>query len=103
VAGGKVYVGTVDGRLVALDAKTGATLWDVAVADYRGDTEAVTQLKQDSLSRLPTIGTTGVGLAAAPMVHDGRVFVGIMGVGLGSPHQPPGESRWLSLGLRASA
>jgi len=83
VAGGKVYLGTVDGRLVALDAKTGATLWDVAVADYQGATEAVTQLKQDSLSRLSTIGTTGVGVAAAPLVYDGKVFVGIAGVGYG--------------------
>lgn len=83
VAGGKVYVGTVDGRLVALDAKTGATLWDVAVAEYEGATEATTQLKQDSLSRLGTIGTTGAGIAAAPLVYDGKVFVGIAGVGFG--------------------
>src|ERR1700730_11326181 len=30
---GKVYVGTLDGRLVALDAKSGKVLWDVATAD----------------------------------------------------------------------
>jgi len=30
VANGKVYVGTLDGRLVALDAKTGAPVWTVA-------------------------------------------------------------------------
>ena len=30
VSGGRVYVGTVDGRLVALDAKTGAKVWDIA-------------------------------------------------------------------------
>lgn len=84
VAGGKVYVGTVDGRLIALDAKTGAPLWDVAVAAYEGATEATSQLKQDSsLSSLETIGTTGVGIAAAPLVHDGMVFVGIAGVGFG--------------------
>jgi quinohemoprotein ethanol dehydrogenase len=34
VANGKVYVGTLDGRLVALDAKTGAPVWTVdTVAD----------------------------------------------------------------------
>jgi len=83
VSGGKVYIGTVDGRLVALDARTGATVWDVEVAEYQGATEATTQLKQDSLSRLGTIGTTGVGIAAAPLVYDGKVFVGIAGVGFG--------------------
>ena len=31
----RVFVGTVDAHLVALNAKTGAVLWDVAVADNR--------------------------------------------------------------------
>lgn len=30
---GKVYVGTIDGRLVALDAATGAVVWDVLTID----------------------------------------------------------------------
>src|SRR5262249_14844522 len=33
--GDRLFVGTVDAHLVALDAKTGAVLWDVPVADYR--------------------------------------------------------------------
>ncbi len=96
VAGGKVYIGTVDGRLVALDAKTGVTQWDVAVAAYQGATEAATQLRQDSLSRRATIGTTGVGIAAAPLVYDGKVFVGIAGVGFGL-HLAPGEAVGLAV------
>lgn len=35
VLGDRVFVGTVDSHLVSLDAKTGAVLWDVEVADYR--------------------------------------------------------------------
>jgi len=35
VAGDRVFVGTVDAHLVALNAKTGAVLWDVEVADYK--------------------------------------------------------------------
>jgi PQQ-dependent dehydrogenase (methanol/ethanol family) len=31
--GGKVYVGTLDGRLVALDERTGAVVWDTSTAD----------------------------------------------------------------------
>lgn len=30
---GKVFVGTIDGRLVAIDAKTGSKVWDVATTD----------------------------------------------------------------------
>ena len=33
--GDRVFVGTVDAHLVALDAKTGEVLWDVQVADYK--------------------------------------------------------------------
>ncbi len=34
VLGDRVFVGTVDAHLLALDAKTGNVLWDVTVADY---------------------------------------------------------------------
>ncbi|TFG50463.1 MAG: pyrrolo-quinoline quinone, partial [Gemmatimonadales bacterium] len=84
VSGGKVYLGTVDGRLVALDAKSGTLVWDVTVAEYQGTTEVSTQLHEDDpLARLGTIGQTGVAINAAPLVHDGKVFVGITGVGYG--------------------
>lgn len=84
VSGGSVYVGTVDGRLLALDAATGAVRWDVTVAEYEGTTEATSQLKADDpLSRVGATGSTGVGISAAPLVYDGKVFVGIAGVGYG--------------------
>ena len=35
ILGNRVFVGTVDAHLVALDAKSGAVLWDVAVADHK--------------------------------------------------------------------
>lgn len=34
IAGDRIFVGTVDAHLVALDAKTGDVLWDVEVANY---------------------------------------------------------------------
>jgi PQQ-dependent dehydrogenase (methanol/ethanol family) len=37
VYGGKVYVGTLDSRLVALDAETGKVIWEVATADKNAD------------------------------------------------------------------
>jgi PQQ-dependent dehydrogenase (methanol/ethanol family) len=84
VAGGMVYVGTVDGRLLALDARTGAKIWDVTVAEYQGSTEVTSQLRADDpLSQVGATGSTGVGIGAAPLVYDGKVFVGIAGVGYG--------------------
>jgi PQQ-dependent dehydrogenase (methanol/ethanol family) len=84
VSGGKVYVGTTDGRLLALDAATGAVRWDITVAEYGGTTESTSQLAAgDPLSRVEATGSTGVGIGAAPLVHEGRVFVGIAGVGYG--------------------
>lgn len=84
VAEGRVYVGTVDGRLIALDAATGAVLWDITVAEYQGTTEATSQLRADDpLSQVGANGSTGVGIGMAPLVYDGKVFVGIAGVGYG--------------------
>ncbi|MEM6946567.1 MAG: PQQ-binding-like beta-propeller repeat protein [Pseudomonadota bacterium] len=61
VYGGRVYVGLVDGRLQALDAKTGALVWSTVTVDQ---------------SKPYTI--TG-----APRVVDGRVLIGNGGAGPG--------------------
>ena len=53
---GKIYVGTFDGRLVALDARTGKPVWSVATGDDKNLT--ITQ---------------------APRVIKGRVVIGISG------------------------
>jgi alcohol dehydrogenase (cytochrome c) len=57
VLGKRVFVGTVDAHLVALDAGTGAVLWDVKVADYR----------------------TGHAITAAPLIVKDMVICGISG------------------------
>ncbi len=54
---GRVYLGTLDAHLVALDAPTGNVLWDVEVAPYR----------------------TGYSVTAAPLVVKDKVIVGISG------------------------
>ncbi len=33
--GDKLYLGTLDAKLVALDAKTGAVVWEVEVENYK--------------------------------------------------------------------
>ncbi len=53
---GKIYVGTFDGRLVALDAKTGKPAWSVATGDHKNLT-----------------------ITGAPRVVKGRVIIGMSG------------------------
>ena len=84
VADGRVFVGTVDARLVALDAKTGKPLWDVEVAPQLAQTETKAGLAAtDANAKAKVTGSSGVGIAAAPMVFEDRVIVGITGLGYG--------------------
>jgi alcohol dehydrogenase (cytochrome c) len=57
ILGDRVFVGTVDAHLVALDAKTGAVLWDVPVADHK----------------------TGYSITAAPLAVKDMIICGISG------------------------
>lgn len=57
ILGDRVFIGTVDAHLVALDAKTGAVLWEVTVADYR----------------------TGHSITVAPLAVKDMIITGISG------------------------
>ncbi|MEO7322252.1 MAG: PQQ-binding-like beta-propeller repeat protein, partial [Burkholderiales bacterium] len=85
VAYGKVFMGTVDARLVALDSHSGKLLWDAKlVDDLEGETEDTAQLAKDDPRRQQRVtGSTGVGANMAPVVYKGKVIVGITGVGYG--------------------
>lgn len=85
VAYGKVFIGTVDARLIALDARSGRIAWDVALVDeIDGETETPEQLAQDDPLRAQRVtGSTGVGANMAPVVYNGKVIIGITGVGYG--------------------
>jgi PQQ-dependent dehydrogenase (methanol/ethanol family) len=63
IADGKLFRGTSDGHLIALDAETGQLLWDVHVTD----------------------ASQGYGVGAAPVVYDGRVIIGLSGGDYGLP------------------
>jgi len=58
---GKIYVATLDGRLIALDAKTGAPVWSVLTVD----------------------NSKGYTITGAPRVFDGRVLIGNGGAEIG--------------------
>ena len=84
VAGGRVFIGTVDARLIALNAKTGAKEWDIDVVENAILTEGQDALnKDDPNSARKVTGGTGIGIAMAPVVYKGKVIVGITGVGYG--------------------
>jgi glucose dehydrogenase len=84
VAYGKVYVGTVDARLIALDQRTGKVVWDIPLVDDLGTGESPDQLgAANPLSKAHVSGATGVGVNMAPMVYKGKVIIGITGVGYG--------------------
>ncbi|PWT70546.1 MAG: pyrrolo-quinoline quinone [Proteobacteria bacterium] len=85
VAYGKVFIGTVDARLIALDQKTGKPVWDrPLVTDAGGKVESTEDLAPgDPLRKQRVSGTTGVGANMAPLVYKGKVIIGITGVGYG--------------------
>lgn len=92
VSGGKVYIGTVDARLIALDAKSGSVIWDIDTVSEGVRTEGTEALRADDpLSREKVSGGTGIGIAMAPVVYEGKVIVGITGVGYGLHIDAPRE------------
>jgi len=85
VAYGKVFIGTVDARLIALDQNSGKPVWDIPlVEDLDGATEKTDQLGADDPLRNSRVsGSTGVSANMAPLVYRGKVIIGITGVGYG--------------------
>jgi alcohol dehydrogenase (cytochrome c) len=57
ILGNTLFLGTVDAHLIALDAKTGNTLWDTSVAK----------------------ASSGYSIAAAPLVVKDKVLIGVAG------------------------
>ena len=57
ILGDLVYVGTIDAHLVALNAQTGAVMWDTTVANYK----------------------TGYSITVAPLAVKDKIVVGIAG------------------------
>ena len=82
VSNGKVFIGTIDARLIALNAATGAKLWDIDVADDTAQSEN-TNLLNTTDSHKEAYGGTGIGIAMAPVVYHGKVLIGVTGVGYG--------------------
>ncbi|MFW5440038.1 MAG: pyrroloquinoline quinone-dependent dehydrogenase [Methylophilaceae bacterium] len=92
VSHGKVYIGTVDARLIALDASNGHKLWDIDVVEAAISREGQEALNQDDPNKARKVtGGTGIGIGMAPVVYKGKVFIGITGVGYGLHIDNPRE------------
>ena len=87
VSDGKVFMGTVDSRLLALDARTGQKLWEIDVTKgeqgVQEDAATLGSQLDTQGGKLEVSGASGAGINMAPMVFDGKVIVGITGVGYG--------------------
>ena len=89
---GKVFIGTVDARLISLNSKTGKVEWDIYAVDIDIAREGQDALNSaDPNSKKKVTGGTGVGIAMAPVVYHGKVIVGITGVGYGLHIDAPRE------------
>ncbi|HNH16652.1 PQQ-binding-like beta-propeller repeat protein [Zoogloea sp.] len=101
VADGKVFMGTVDGRLIALDQRSGARLWDVDLLERTPtQTESVSRIAPDDpLAAARFVGSTGAGIAMAPVVYQGKVLIGITGVGFGLHLDSSAENPLTVVGL----
>ncbi|MCX8255006.1 Pyrrolo-quinoline quinone [Beijerinckiaceae bacterium RH AL1] len=82
---GKVYVATVDAHLIALDKATGKVAWDITLATADQKTAEDTTLlgKTVDAEKRGASGQSGVGSNSAPLYYDGKVYIGITGVGYG--------------------
>jgi glucose dehydrogenase len=82
---GRLYMITVDARLIALDRKSGKILWDTPVADPNtGAAESVEVLLEADRQKAGDVsGWTGFSGNMAPLVYDGMVIVGVTGAGYG--------------------
>lgn len=80
---GKVYVATPDAHLVALEAATGKMLWVVSITSE--SYEIIQSLNgredEDAPSDEPRSAGLGLGTNMAPLVYEGRVYVGVTGAG----------------------
>lgn len=73
----------MDGRLIALDAKTGRIVWDKeAVRPEEGESETASGLAA-TLGGKPVQGSSRLGFKMPPLVADGLVIVGVTGAGYG--------------------
>lgn len=107
IVSGWVYIGTGDGRLVALDAESGKTRWEFTAGDAVKTTPAVAggivfAGLQDSRVIALNAGTgdliwefsTGNPILSSPVVYEGVLYIGSNDWRLYALDAATGEERW---------
>ncbi len=80
---GRLFMITADARLVALDASNGRLIWDVPMVDpMSGDSSDLDSIKTYTNNTKKNFDSmTKFAGNMAPVVYDGKVFVGVSGTG----------------------
>ena len=80
---GRLFMITADARLIALEASTGSVVWDIPVVDpMTGDPADLAAIERfDPAHRAAFDRYTRFAGNMAPVVHDGKVFIGVSGTG----------------------
>jgi PQQ-dependent dehydrogenase (methanol/ethanol family) len=80
---GRLFMITADARLVALDGSTGRLIWDIPMVDpMTGDSSDLDLIKTYTKNTKKNFDSmTKFAGNMAPVVHDGKVFVGVSGTG----------------------
>ena len=80
---GRLFMITADARIIALDDATGQVVWDVPIVDpMTGDPGDLDDIRvYDESTRANFDKYTRFAGNMAPLVYDGRVYVGVSGTG----------------------
>lgn len=80
---GRLYMVTADARFIALDAASGEPVWDIPMVDPMSGEMADLEAIRDYDPEAPAAFARATRFAGnmAPVVHDGKVFVGVSGTG----------------------
>ena len=79
---GRLYMITADARLLALDTADGAIVWDIPVLDLAtGNSADLNAIRNLDPSAEELANSTRFAGYMAPVVYDGKVFVGVSGAG----------------------
>lgn len=97
----RLYMITVDARLIALHRHSGEVAWEATVADPNSGTPEPVEVLLDSDIRKghDVTGWTGFSGNMAPIVVDGMVIVGVTGAGYGLHLEGSGDNPLAVVGM----
>jgi outer membrane protein assembly factor BamB len=108
--GNRIYIGTADNQMLALDAETGEKIWDFPTGHsiwgsptFKDDVLFITSLDRSIYALEAETGeliwqqTLGGAIASQAVVNDGLVYVSSFARGVHALSVETGEQQWLAL------